>query len=596
MILFICSLSLRENACCMGDPIQLRINNLHTSLTELATKLKTLSNGLKTIQNKLAGIEEPAYKPVEQPQLDEMIQAIKEVAPLAAINEAQLATDNERINTTYNQAKDKIDTLKNLTITDAQRARTLEELGVIRQEIELKYQNNLNIGDAAQKIDELNFYEIVKKIQDNSTDYGSVLDEFLKRDTTSLRNPNGYNSIQVVINFMHTILEDETVDANQVLQDALGSMKYRTQTLILFYILLKNNFFNDAQFLKIVAHSTLGYIGQNGFEHLGKCVTAQLLEKTPNMSRTLLLQLADEILKYNNTISSLTNTKPKPKIIEKIFNEFTYFQMTFSTLGLETKTDLLRYILALQADLAILELHDQKPIIDEPIIEEPVAIEPEPDDNKLIIEVSDKINIAPAHVPGASGFPVPKFKDVVKAMLTNLNRDLLNIHEAKDVDILGYFKLFTQKGHQYFMNNPQLKTSYQQMLGLCTIIMKSIFQSQKTVDSLKVKYQNLTLLAVFTNFLFNIPHVDFVAIDDPEFNPVTDCLKKEMLQAFAVFTPRLQKYEHKNKNMLRPLIDWFDNAQRANVQDFFKNTDMPQMGKTIVFQSAFNQLEEALQK
>lgn len=602
MILLMFFSSLLANTYCMHSSLQQRVNDLHISLTQLATKLKTLSNGLKTIKNKLAGIEEPDNEKIEDESLNELIDAIKKVvfiAPSPDIQGEACTIPNTTLNNSFNEAYEKITALKNMAIADNQRLQVLEELNKIRQAVKIKYQEKLDIGDATGDTQAGNFNTIVNKAKNEAPDYKSVyqsvLDDFLTKDTTALRNnPSGYNAIQVVVHFMDMILENESVDANKVLNDALSSMKFRTQTLILFYILLKNNFFNDVEFLKIVANSILGYIGQNGFDHLGKCVTTQLLQKIPNMKPDLLNYLTQNIMSYDQKITLLTNHQPKPKIGGETFNNFKYYQMTSSGLGIEAKSDLLRFILALQAELAILELHEHKPIIDELIIEEPAAPEPEPEENKLVKKISNEIKIAAAHVPGAAGFPVPKFKTIITAMQANLNQNLLTIKEAQATDILGYFKLFTQKGHQYFMKSAQLKTSYQQMLSLCTIIVRNIFQSRQTFEALMLEYQKLTLLTVFTNFLFRIPEADFAAIDDPAFNPAHDCLKEESLDEFSIFKPNIQKYEHNAQNMLKHLINWFNDAQRATVQDFFKN--MPQMGKTIVFQSAFNQLEDVLNK
>lgn len=595
MILLMFFSSLLANTYCMHSSLQQRVNDLHISLTQLATKLKTLSNGLKTIKNKLAGIEEPDNEKIEDESLNELIDAIKKVvfiAPSPDIQGDACSIPNNTLNNSFNEAYEKITALKNMTIADDQRLQVLEELNKIRQAVKIKYQEKLDIGDTSKDTGANTFNEIVNKIKNGTADYNSVLSDFLIKDTTSLRNTSGYNAIQVTVHFMDMILENESVDANQVLNDALGSMQFRTQTLILFYILLKNNFFNDAEFLHVVANSILGYIGQIGFDHLGMCLVAQLLEKIPNTIPSALSQLTTTCMNYDKNIISLSNQKPNPKINKTNFNNFQYYLMEFSGKGLEAKSDLLRFILALQAELAILELHEHKPaVIDEPIIDEPVA--PEPGEN-LVKKISDEIKIAAAHVPGAAGFPVPKFKTIIAAMQANLNQNLLTFKEAQGTDILGYFKLFTQKGHQYFMKSAQLKTSYQQMLSLCTIIVKNIFQSKPTFEALMLEYQKLTLLTVFTNFLFNIPQADFAAIDNPAFDPVHDRLKKENLNNFSIFKPNIQTYEHKGKNMLKHLINWFDDAQRATVQDFF--TKMPQMGKTIVFQSAFNQLEEALNK
>ena len=71
-----------------------------------------------------------------------------------------------------------------------------------------------------------------------------------------------------------------------------------------------NDFFNDIEFLKIVINSVLAYIGQDGFDHLGKCVTAQLFKKIPNMSPDLLEQLKQVILGYDDNIK-IKNALPE---------------------------------------------------------------------------------------------------------------------------------------------------------------------------------------------------------------------------------------------------------------------------------------------
>lgn len=607
IIFLFCFISFFEPTYSMHDTLEQRIQELHASLVSLRTKLTALQKGLNSLKNKLAGIEEPnvgelgSEGPVVQdPRIQEAIDAIKQITYKAQPGE-NLKLINEKINQEFHKAKANIEALDGIEISDGQRAEAITKLQEIKETIKQKYQNNLNVGDAKGEIDSYHFQDIVQNIIDKNTSYEQVLNQFLKVDTTGLKSINGYNSIQLVADYMKKLLEEETVDATQVLKDALGSMKFRTQALVLFYILLQNDFFNDAEFLIIVINSVLAYIGQNGFDHLGKCVTAQLFEKIPNMSPELLTHLKQVILGYDNTIENLPK-KPKPTIAGTVCTDFEYFTKTFSSLGIETKTDLLRYILSLEAEIEILKLKkivipEPEPIAPDPLVTEPIIPEQEPEINNLIIHISDSIEMLPEKIPhGNTGFPIDAFKKIVQEMQNNLNRDLLNIPETKNIRILGYFKLFTKHGHHYFMNNPQLKNTYQQMISLCTLIMKNIFNSTMTFDSLKEKYQNIILLATFANFLFNIKQEDFTLIDNPIFNPSHDCLRRDNFQNFTVFKAGIPKYEHQNKNMFANLINWFDDTQQEKVQDFFTKTNMPKMGKTVVFQSAFEQLEKALIK
>lgn len=566
--------------------LQQQIGNLHASLVELKNKLDSLTKGLNTIKNKLLGIEEPEIEiAIEQnPIIVEALQAIK------AVN----GQDNDLINQNFHKAQDNIESFQDIEISDAQRADAYAKLQDIKNEIKQKYQNYLQVGDAKGKIHN-SFNEIVDEIRQNTATYENVLKSFLTKDTTTLKDsPLGHNSIQVVVEYMRKIIEEEIVNANNVLEDALGTMQFRTQALILFYIVLQNDFFNDKEFLKIVTNALLGYIGQTGFDHLGKCVTAQLLEKIPNMTPELLTFLAQNIIGYAPSIENLTNKKPNPVIAGKQCPQFEYYQMQFTSLGIQTKADLLRYILALMAEVKILSL--KAIVVPEPIAPQPqpIIVEPEPEINQLIINISDSIEILPVAIP-KGGFPVPKFKEIVAEMQSDKNRDLLNLNipAAKGIDILGYFKLFTQKGHNYFMQHPQLKNTYQEMLSLCTLIIKCIFDSPITCDIFKVKYQNLTLLVTFTNFLLSIKQQDFASLDNPAFNPATDCLQKDDFQKYAIFKAGIAPYEHNKQNMLLSLINWFDENQRENINNFFTNSDMPKMGKTVVFKNAFEQLDKA---
>lgn len=612
IIFLFCFISFFEPTYSMHDTLEQRIQELHASLVSLRTKLTALQKGLNSIKNKLAGIEEPnvgelgSEGPVVQdPRIQEAIDAIKQITYQAQLGE-DLRLINEKINQEFHKAEANIKALNGIEISDGQRAEAITKLQEIKEKIKNKYQKFLNIGDTKGEIDSYHFQDIVQNIIDKNTSYEQVLNQFLKVDTTSLKNPKGYNSIQVVADYMKKLLEEETVDATQVLKDALGSMKFRTQALVLFYILLQNDFFNDAEFLIIVINSVLGYIGQNGFGHLGKCVTAQLLEKIPNMSPELLTRLKQVILGYDNTIKNLPR-KPEPTIAGTVCTDFEYFERTFSSLGIKTKKNLLRYILSLEAEIEILKLQTKivpipepivpDPLAPEPIVLQPIAPEPEPEINNLIISISDSIEMLPEKIPhGNTGFPVDAFKKIVQEMKKDLKRDLLNIPETKNIRILGYFKLFTKHGHHYFMKHLQLKKTYPEMISLCTLIMKNIFNSTMTFDSLKEKHQNITLLATFANFLFNIKQEDFASIDDPMFNPAHDRLRRDNFQSLDIFKTDIPKYVHQNKNMFANLINWFDDAQQADVQHFFTKTDMPQMGKTVVFQSAFAQLQQALIK
>ncbi len=593
------------------DELSVKIKELHTSLNKLKTKLDALNKGLTTVKNRLLGIEEESGENLKielSVALNKIIAAVDAVAvPIGD----DLINRNNLVNGAYAAAKD-LFLEANEAVTAEEKNAAYDELEKIKHTILNKYKDFVNIGDANKDFLEQVGYSATldisllkgkmgKEIQLTKSDYEDVKNKFLTKDSTNFKESiNGHNSIQIVVDFMKRVIDEKIVSPNDVLNDCLSSMQYRTQTLILFYILLSNNFYDDADFLRIVMNSMLGYIGQPGFDRLGKCVARKIIEKIENMNSSLLEILEKNMLSdksYGSTIFLLSNIAPDPipTIKSNNYPDFKYFMMSFSEPGVDVKADILRFILAMKAQVAILQMKEPEPIAEqEPILPQPKQEEEKPIDDeveKLIEQMNKNIELPPAPKPNkkSGGFPVQKFLEQIRDIIVNDGK--INCYDRmkeKNLNFLGYFKTFASD-HSSLISG-EFKETYKQMQSLFSLLIKSFLTYESAFERLVYKKHELAGFITFCNRVINLKSECFAFFDDPKFDPKVDCLTRKQINDLPLVKSSKKSFIHNDKNYIAMLLDYGDPKKRDAVIQFFNADDRPQMGTFTYYRAAFEVL------
>lgn len=579
------------------DELSVKIKELHTSLNKLKTKLDALNKGLITVKNRLLGIEDEEKIAIP----DEVVKAVVAIREVVADPSKILNDRNSGVDAAFQKAKDLVKEIQEskAEITHEQREVSLEFIYQVKIEFDEKYKDFRTVGDATSG-EYIDFYGVVSTVIDkgiNLSAFEKIKDKFLRVNTQQLKSKNGYNTIQKVAEFIQQLINENMVSPEDVLSGTLavggggynGFWGLRTQSLILLYVLLVNNFVSNDVFVTYLINCLLGYSGQppagygeDDFKKLGKSLAKKVAENVRFMSPEIKDLVVKMLLEYSQKIHGSMKNEEVTTTISGKTCKFKYYSegLQFDKTGVEIKADLLRYILAFDLENAIVSLPIKEKIIlppptdplveekveekveaDLPISPEPVILPPQPEKIKILQEIVKVIKNVEKEPKKGMHFPVEKFKEIVEQMQKAEKTDsLLSQGIIGDIRVLGYFVLFMKQGHQYWMSS-SFKDSYKEMLGLSTQILRLIEKSKATIEALRFEPDHLLTFVCFFNFLSHVPSGDF------DLDASVNRINQDDLPAVDFPVVKTSTGE----NMLEKLFNWFDPEKRSAVEALFES-------------------------